>query len=285
MSVFSRLNDLKNDLSKTENNLMKYILINNERIPSLTAKQISNEVFCSAATVVRFTKKIGYPSFTEFKIALSTENRIPDELVFSSIDSSNSFTVLKKRIAQNGQFVLKETTGLLQEVTINRVIEILEMSDTIYVFGVGASSLTAENILQKWTKIGKNIVFEKDLNILVPRLSNDKNSKNLFIISNSGETSEAIALARLAKLLSIKTIALTRLGVNSLSRLSDYSLQTSQPIESSQRSAATNSLISQFLLVDILFYSYINKYEFENRRIVDTKENLNYLKNRIYKKR
>lgn len=284
MSVFTRINDLENSFSKTESKLAEYIINNSERLPTLTSHQIAEEAGCSAATVVRFTKKMGYPSLTEFKIALSTENKVSDELVFSSIDESNSFTTLKKRITQNGQFVLKETADLIQESMIKKIITRLNKSETIYVFGVGASILAAEDIVQKWARIGKNIILERDMNVLVPRLSSGTDSKLLFLISNSGETPEVVVLAELAKKLGIEIITLTKLGTNSLNKLADFSLQTSQPKESYNRSAATNSLLSQFLTIDILFYSYLNQYKSELNQIANTKVQLDYFKNKLYKK-
>lgn len=284
MSVFSRINELEKDFSKTELKLAQYIQSNSERFITLTSNQIAKEAGCSAAMVIRFTKKLGYSSLTEFKIALSTENKTNDELVFSDVFPTDSFTKLKKQITQNGQFVLKETSELLQESNVNKVIDIIKSNDTVYTFGVGASALVAENIAQKWARIGENVILERDLNILLPRISSGEKSKVLFLISNSGETPEVVTLASSAKELGITIVALTKLGTNSLSKLADVTLQTSQPKESSNRSAATNSLLSQFLTVDILFYSYLTHSEDNLEKISKTRLQLNTFKSSLYKK-
>ena len=55
-------------------------------------------------------------------------------------------------------------------------------------------------------------------------------------------------------------IVTTKLGKNSLTKYADVSIQTSQPMEARNRFAATQSLHTQFMLIDILYYAYVSRY-------------------------
>ena len=67
-------------------------------------------------------------------------------------------------------------------------------------------------------------------------------------------------------------IALTQFGHNPLSRLADVVIQTSRPKEITNRSAATNSLLAQFVTVDIIFYLYMAKNERLKEKVGETRQ-------------
>lgn len=138
----------------------------------------------------------------------------------------------------------------------------MEQAPLIYTYGIGSSYLVAENIFQKWSRIGKSIICFNDLHHLISCIASAPKNSLVIGISNSGETSEVISAMKIANNRNLTTIGITQLGPNSLNKISDLTLQTIKSKEAEIRSAATSSLMSQFILVDILFYSYIlNDYD------------------------
>jgi DNA-binding MurR/RpiR family transcriptional regulator len=69
-----------------------------------------------------------------------------------------------------------------------------------------------------------------------------------------------VLAAKLAKKAGLQVIVTTKLGKNSLTKYADVSIQTSQPMEARNRFAATQSLHTQFMLIDILYYAYVSRY-------------------------
>jgi DNA-binding MurR/RpiR family transcriptional regulator len=128
----------------------------------------------------------------------------------------------------------------------------------IYIFGVGASFLTAQNIAQKWSRIGYPATAMNDLNVLLPAIANGTKRDMLWVVSNSGETPEVIYAAQTAKKSQVSVVSLTKLGKNSVTAISDVAIHTSLPIERRHRIAATNSLMTQFMVVDLLFYDFVS---------------------------
>lgn len=272
MGVISHIKSMMEEYSSAEKKLADYIINNVEKIPTMTANELAESAGLSAPTVVRFSKKIGYQSLTDFKINISTELQTGIYEGFSDIQPNESFYSIKNKLGNNAQVAIRETVDVLKEEKIQEVVQSLEGAETVFLYGVGASSLVVEDIVQKWSRVGKPIIFEKDIHVLLPQLVSNETKKVLWLISNSGNTADVVAVGEIAKDLGIPVIALTQFGTNHLSRIADVVIQTSRPKEITNRSAATNSLLAQFVTIDIIFYLYMAKNEQLSEKVGKTRQ-------------
>lgn len=272
MGVISHIKSMRDEYSSAEKKLADYIIHNVEKIPTMTANELAESTGLSAPTVVRFSKKIGYQSLTDFKINISTELQTGIDEGFSDIKPNESFYSIKNKLGNNAQVAIRETVDILKEEKIQEVVQSLEGAETVFLYGVGASSLVVEDIVQKWSRVGKPIIFEKDIHVLLPQLVSNETKKVLWLISNSGNTADVVAVGEIAKDLGIPVIALTQFGTNHLSRIADVVIQTSRPKEITNRSAATNSLLAQFVTIDIIFYLYMAKNEQLSEKVRKTRQ-------------
>lgn len=261
MSVQSRIHLLDNKLTDVEKRIAAYILAHPEEVISATAKEIGEQTQSSAPSVVRFIKKIGYSSVNEFKLSINSEKNEKREQKYDDVNLADSFEVTKRKLCNNAILTLEETSEVLKQEQIKTIVHLLEEKEVLFVFGIGASSMIAEDIYQKWGRIGKIIFLEKDLHILSAMLSSHQAKSAIWLVSNSGQTREVIKAAQIAKKINIPIIAQTMLGKNPLSKLADHLIQTSIPKEAFLRSAATNSLVAQLLVVDTIFYSFLQNNE------------------------
>lgn len=274
MSVFLRMESFQKTLSTSEEKIYDFVLSHPDQVVKMTAKEIADASGVSAPTVVRFSKKIGYDSLTDFKIQLSTElqtNKLQTNN-YNDVDPTDSFYSIKEKISANAQVSLSETTSLLDETAFSKAITLLEHAQVIFSFGVGASALSAQDIVHKWSRIGKVVRQEHDLHILLPQLINCKQKAVLILVSNSGKTPELLYLAQAAQKARIPMITLTQFGPNPLADFATVSLQTARPTESINRSAATTSLLSQFLVIDTLFYLFISQYTHYQEAIATSRQ-------------
>lgn len=261
MSVQSRIHLLDNKLTDVEKRIAAYILAHPEEVISATAKEIGEQTQSSAPSVVRFIKKIGYSSVNEFKLSINSEKNEKREQKYDDVNLADSFEVTKRKLCNNAILTLEETSEVLKQEQIKTIVQLLEEKEVLFVFGIGASSMIAEDIYQKWGRIGKIIFFEKDLHILTAMLSSHQANSAIWLVSNSGQTREVVKAAQIAKKINIPIIAQTMLGKNPLSKLADHLIQTSIPKEAFLRSAATNSLFAQLLVVDTIFYNFLQNNE------------------------
>ena len=274
MSVFLRMESFKRTLSNSEEKIYEFVFAHPDQVVKMTAKEIADASGVSAPKVVRFSKKIGYDSLTDFKIQLSTELQTSkiQTTNYNDVEPNDSFYSIKEKISSNAQISLNETTSLLDETAFSKAITLLEHADVLFSFGVGASALSAQDIVHKWSRIGKVVCQEHDLHILLPQLINCKQQAILLVVSNSGKTPELLYLAQAAQQAKIPIITLTQFGPNPLADLATVSLQTARPTESINRSAATTSLLSQFLVIDTLFYLFISHFPHYQEAITTSRE-------------
>ncbi|MCJ0567690.1 MurR/RpiR family transcriptional regulator [Enterococcus cecorum] len=261
MSVQSRIHLLDNKLTDVEKRIAAYILAHPDEVINATAKEIGEQTQSSAPSVVRFIKKIGYSSVNEFKLSINSEKNEKRDQKYDDVNLADSFEVTKRKLCNNAILTLEETSEVLKQEQIKTIVHLLEEKEVLFVFGIGASSIIAEDIYQKWGRIGKIIFFEKDLHILTAMLSSHQANSAIWLVSNSGQTREVVKAAQIAKKIDIPIIAQTMLGKNPLSKLADHLIQTSIPKEAFLRSAATNSLFAQLLVVDTIFYNFLQNNE------------------------
>lgn len=283
MGVISRIDNMKKDLSKAEQKLFRYIKKNPEKVPTMTAEQLANATSISAPTVVRFAKKVGYQSLTDFKIQLSAENHQPtDNTTYADVAPNEPLDSLKDKISHNAQITVHETASILNNDLLMEALALLKKKERVFVVGMGASELVVEDIRQKWSRIGKAVTVESNYNSLLPQLVNNKSNSVLWLVSNTGTTPEIINYAEFAQSLGIPVISLTRFGINPLSKIANVPLQVSRPKENDQRSAATNSILAHFIAVDILFYLYISRNEENAELIYQSRQVIKDFRERYY---
>lgn len=261
MSIRGRIINAKSTLSEAENKIANYILASPEKVINMTASTLAAEADSSPASVIRLSKKLDIGSFTRLKILLSSDltNGQTSPKDFEDITNNEDIKSIQDKLLSSALQSLRETTDQINEDEVLPLIEKIKNANQLLLFGSGASYLSAQNIAQKWNRIGKAAIADNDLNDLLPKIVNAQKSDIIWVISNSGESPEAIFAAKIAKESGIFVASLTRFGNNKLATLSDIAVHTSQPRESANRIAATNSLLAQFMIIDIIFYFFVSK--------------------------
>lgn len=275
-NVQFRIQSIFNDLTRSERKIAQFIMDQPDEAIKMTASELALASSTSPASIIRFCKSIGIPSFTELKLELSAERSTPIVNEYSDILPNEKVSDLKTKLLGNAYQALKETVNLADDDILHQASKLIKEAQLIYVYGIGSSYLVAENIAQKWNRIGKICICKSDVHQLISDISS-ATQESLFIgISSSGETFEVISLNNLAKSRKLKTISITGFGMNTLSKNSDINLNSIRSKEVELRSAATSSLMSQFILTDILFYTYLLedydshiKYITDSRKVID----------------
>ncbi|MCU5668769.1 MurR/RpiR family transcriptional regulator [Bacillus cereus] len=170
----------------------------------------------------------------------------PNEKIQSIIDKTLSNTVQ----------TLHDTVGQLETKSIEKAVEFLKEAEVVYIYGVGASFLIAEDVAQKWIRLGKKAYAISDRHLLAVAMATQSENSLFWGISYSGETRDVIAVMKIAKELGMNTISLSRLGSSKIAGLADVSLFTARAPEAEIRSAATSSRFAQLLVVDVVFFAY-----------------------------
>lgn len=263
MSVEGNFQNVRTELSKSEIRIINYILANPDKALGMTVQTLANAAGSSPATVSRMTRRLHFNSYNDLKVQLATDLSLKDQLSTPNyeIKPQEDLFSIKKQLLSNAKHSIEETVDQISEEKVETMIKLIRNHHRILLFGVGASYLVAQNIAQKWARLGFAFPCSDDLNQIIPlTVTTDPKETLVWVISNSGESPECVLLAKLAKKADITVIATTKLGSNDLIKYADVVLQTSQPLEEKNRFAATQSLHAQFMLIDVLFYAYVSRF-------------------------
>ncbi len=261
MNTFLIIKQKYKNLSPVERKIADFILEKEDEVLSMSVQEMAKQTGTSAAALVRFSRTLGLEGFTQLKQKLSASlASMENPTDFEEVRQNEDVASIKSKIRIRMSNMVEQTNALLTDESVTSVSKMLDNTNMIFVYGIGASSLVAQDIFQKFTRIGKTVFFSQDMHhFAASMVAFDKNS--LFIaISNSGKTKEIVTLALIAKKYKIPVIAITSSPTSDLGLAADVLLNSTSGDTFVLRAAATMSLMAQLYVVDILFYSYLSNH-------------------------
>ncbi|WP_235801537.1 MurR/RpiR family transcriptional regulator [Heyndrickxia acidiproducens] len=263
------------DLSKTEKKLGEYILSHSVETVNDNTSELAKKAGVSPATIVRFCRSIGLSGFSQLKIRLYADASGVDRDIYTDITSNEEVPKIVDKLALRFNQSITQTANQLDTDCIEKIAEVLDISPVIYIYGLGASHIAAEDFTQKFSRIGKPVVNMQDHHLLGSSLINAAEDCVFIAISDSGETIEAIKLTRMAKQKGLLTAGITQKRDSTLAGIVDYPVIHHGGEAVMLRSAATTSLAAQLFTIDVLYYAYVNQHYHEiMRRLKNSKMNI-----------
>lgn len=264
-------------LSPSERKIASYLLQNPSESVSLTANELGQISLTSSATVIRLCKSLDLKGFQELKLRIAGDVQKSNNLATRDIEPNEStFTIIEK-MTNNSMQILKETAELINPNELTKAVDALLEAKNIHFFGVGASSIIAQDAQQKFLRINKNATSFSDTHMAATLVANAQLTDVVVGISFSGETLEVSKIIELAKKQGVKTISLTKYGALLVNSLADIRLYTSAASEPAFRSGATASRIAQLHVIDILFMCVASQRYDETINYLDrTREAINF---------
>ncbi|MFM9276998.1 MurR/RpiR family transcriptional regulator [Paenibacillus jiagnxiensis] len=252
--ILSRIENVMPKLTQSEQKVARFVLSAPEEVVFMSVHEMADRSLSSSASVVRFCRSMGLKGFPELKVALSADLANDQKSGYYDLNKNDSSANLVDKILSNAVQSLRDTVGLLDIEMIEKAAQSLYNAPAIFAYGVGASALVAEDIAQKWLRLGKNAYALSDVHVLTMSMANAPKGSVFIGISYSAATKEVLQLMKFANKTGLVTISFTGFGRSELSEISDFSLYTSLAPEAKVRSAATSSKHSQFFIVDVLYY-------------------------------
>ena len=254
------LGEIKNSLSSlhaAEQAIAHEVLSDPHRVASMNISQLAELSDTSVATVVRFSKAMGFKGYPEFRMAMVAEvTRIvqngghPSNLD-SGIAVSDTAEEVIRKISHADALAIQSTAERLDVKSFVATVDAWEKAKTIGIFGLVSSGFVATDLQTKLNRQGKHAIAWQDIHSAFTAISM-LNKNDVFVaISHSGETSEIIESLRMFSDRGVKTVLITNGMRSSAAEVADIVLLTSAR-ETTFRSGATASRIAQLTVVDCL---------------------------------
>ena len=286
MPIFAKIQEQQEAFSKSELKIAQFILDQPQDVLEMTAQQLARAADSSSAAVIRLCKRLKVYGFPQLKIELSADLSGGElsRKIQPEVRENEEISSIKERLLVNTQNSLAETVEEIDDDQIHQLSQIVARSRRLLVLGSGVSNLVAQDIAQKCGSVGTIVIAFNNVNDLLPIVANAGIEDSLWVVDNSGETPEAIYAAQIAKERKVPIITMTKKGSNTISELGDVEIHTSQPIELPGRIAATDSLLLQFMAIDIIFYDFVSRnYESSISQLNQSAKLVKDYKNHFYK--
>lgn len=286
MPIFAKIQEHQEAFSKSELKIAQFILDQPQEVLEMTAQQLARAADSSSAAVIRLCKRLKVYGFPQLKIELSADlsGGELNRKIQPEVRENEEISSIKERLLLNTQHSLAETVNELDDSQISQLSQLIARSRRLLVLGIAASNLVAQDIAQKWGNVGTIVFAFNNVNDLLPIIANAGAEDILWVVDNSGETPEAVQAAQIAKERKVPIITMTKRGSSTISELGDIEIHTSQPIELPGRIAATDSLLLQFMAIDIIFYDFVSRnYESSISQLNQSAKLVKDYKNHFYK--
>lgn len=254
-SIIPIIESKYDSFTNTEKSVADFFIHNTESI-DFSASNISKLIFTSEAALSRFARKCGYSGYREFKYLY--ERSIADR---PETRKANVLPVLNVY-----QELISKTYSLVDEAQINRIVEEIYKKKRIVVCGVGSSGLAAQEMENRFMRIGVDIDSLQEYDRIRMKAASIDDTDMILGISVSGTSESVLFLLQVAKSKGAGTVLITANNKAVFKEVCDDVLL----IASTKHLEAGNTISPQFpvlVMVDILYYEYLSRNTKEKKAI------------------
>ncbi|MCP3740681.1 MurR/RpiR family transcriptional regulator [Rossellomorea sp. BNER] len=246
--------------TQTEVELAQYILQNPEEASKLTISQMAKKLHLSPATITRFSQKLSFSGFNEFKHELKRYvdlNNVPSE--HKDIKQMEHFA----KLYHNYQDIIDNTFGITEYTRVQMAVELLNKARKIQIYGLGSSGIAAHEFQVKFFRVGLPVEAITDPHLAVMNAALCEEDSVIIGISISGETKEVIRAVKIAKRQGAKVIVFTGTKESTLSQVGDITLQVTGK-NNMYMGQNISPLLPLLLLFDLLYTELVSN-DYKNR--------------------
>lgn len=254
-------------LTGNELNILKYVYGHPEEILSMSVHELARQVSYSAATILRFCKKLGFSGFAELKFALRQELKEMERRAQPAKRYSLDTRLLIDTLSTN----LEGTAKLIGEEQLYETFDYLESGCPIYLWAPGGiTSILASYFEKLLFSIGRQKVYTIDSSRMGEHILHHIRTKALLIlISASGDLSSTVKLAKLAQINNIPILSITPYANNTIASLATINFRFfTDPREN--QGAEYTSRLPIFYVIHVIIRAYLHYKQAMDRRPDET---------------
>lgn len=258
MDVLTRLEIYKDNASVAEQGLLDYILANPDTAAESSVHELSRMSYCSASTIVRMCRKLGFEGYRDMRMELQCELAIRKkgiEQKLQQLEESDEMGDIIQGVTYDHIASLEESARLIAPDTLAKCADLLSDSKSLLLFGLGESRLIAQSFSWRMGQMGKSCSCSCSDEVQNQyEMAGKATSEDVgIIISYSGETEEMVRCAELLQEQKTPVIAVTRKYDSPLSKAATVCLYVKNE---EQDGLFLPARLAQLNALDILYTAY-----------------------------
>lgn len=263
VGLLEQIQSVRGRLQPTLQQVADIVLTRAAEVGGMNLKELALACDVSEASISRFVREIGLPSFRAFQLRmaearLSTVDDPPAEqsAIYESIGRGDTASTILTKVAHRNVDMARACLTSLDAAALQSAAQMIQESRALYLFAAGLSALAAENALMRFARIGIPAIFHRDRNTQLLSATGVPAGSVAVAISDSGRTHQTVLALTAVKEAGAKTIAITSYAESTLARLADVVLVTPSGYASVGEEPLHENMVSkvgQLLTIDVLY--------------------------------
>lgn len=209
--------------SEVEKRVADYILENQEGISTMTTAELARNCKTSPASIIRFSKAIGFKGFNELKYYM--ENQILSSYgIEQAIGKDDDIAMIKQKFAKLNQLIIDDTMQMLDNRQLEIAIDKLVNANRILVIGEGGSGAICISTYNLFLQLGLPCAVETDAFLQVMATTHLTENDVVIAMIHSGRSKNTLDSMRQAKINGATVICITGYQKSPMSEEADIVL-------------------------------------------------------------
>ncbi len=262
---------LYDKMGVAERKIADFIMNDPQGVLPLSISQLAERCGGSEATIVRFSKKLGFDGYQQMKLALAKEaNTRP---VSENITETDSAYDIFGKVCEDIYCSLEKTKKALDQKALEDCCNAILSAGEILVFGLGNSASVATDASHKMFRLGLKAHAYTDNHMQAIAAAHTNAQSVVIGISHSGASKDVLQAMEIAKQNGATTVSITGYKKSPVDKASDISLHTVSD-ETNYRILGLSSRIAQLALIDAVYSYLVCKLQNSSERISKTESAL-----------
>lgn len=272
-TVLLKIKSLAPSLSAKERKIADFILEDPRLASRLTINELSSSLGIADSTVFKFTRKLGFRGFRDFRTSLLAEEFDPQVSIHENVSETDGPLTVAEKIIHSSAKSLTDTLSLLKESDLELALEYLAEAGTIAFYGCGESGVIALDAYQKFLRSPIEAHCVMDSHMQVMHASQLKEGDVAFVITHTGVTKEMYVVAQLAKEAGARVILITSYPSQRINEYADITFVSTSE-ETGYRPESLSCRYAMMAIIDSLYTAMMF-------RLPGTSESLRKIRNAI----
>lgn len=232
------------ELNENDILIWKYIQQKRQECCEIAIEELAQRCCISRTTISRFTQKLGFSGFREFKVHLKLEQAREQQKTYALLDN----------VCDNYIKCIRD----VKDTDLRSVCEHIYHAKRLFAYGTGETQhAVAQMIKRMFMNVKRFFVTLYGKTELFMTIEDLGEEDMVIMISLSGENEMAVQAAKMLKARGVYTLSITRLSDNTLSRLCDKNLYIPNDILMSKGGVTFETISPYFNVAEVLCIRYM----------------------------
>ncbi len=264
-----RVQALYGEMGRSEKKVADYLLTDDVDILPLSIRELADASDSSEATIVRFSRRLGFAGFGDLKFALAAD-REKEVITPYIVPTDGSYEIFEK-LCNDAYLSLERTKNTLSGEGMEAATQAINRARKVVLIGLGSSASVAGDAANQLLRAGCNSAAYSDTHMQMVAVANLTAEDVLIGVSHSGSSKDIVDAMRIAKGNGVFTVAITSRERSPVARQSNIVLLTDTD-EVRHFSQGFSSHLSRRVVLDALVYSIVQKREESMKQSLENAE-------------